>query len=252
MDRLVFTSYSAINEKAVERQVLVNELANVSTTGFKRSFDVALRSIKVDGSGFDTRYQTQAVARDVIDLDPGPVLTSGRPLDIAMNGKTVMGVQAKDGQLAFTRRGDLRINAQGSLETGTGELVRGAAGPLVVPPGFLISVNADGSVYAKDPAQAAAAPALIGQILLRDASQTPLTRRSDGLFTPQGQPPGSDFQSGPQLASLTPKALEGSNVNAVYAMTRMIDHSRSFESQIRAIKEAKSLDESGATLMKNS
>lgn len=252
MDRLVFTSYSAINEKAVERQVLVNELANVSTTGFKRSFDVALRSIKVDGSGFDTRYQTQAVARDVIDLDPGPVLSSGRPLDVAMNGNTVMGVQAKDGQLAFTRRGDLRINAQGTLETGTGELVRGAAGPLVVPPGFLISINADGSVYAKDPVQAAAPPALIGQILLRDASQMPMARRGDGLFTPLGQPPGSDFQSGPQLASLTPKALEGSNVNAVYAMTRMIDHSRSFESQIRAIKEAKSLDESGATLMKNS
>ncbi len=252
MDRLVFTSYSAINEKAVERQVLVNELANVSTTGFKRSFDVALRSVKIDGPGFDTRYQTQAVARDVIDLDPGPVLTTGRPLDVALNGKTVMGVQSKDGQLAFTRRGDLHINAQGALETGTGELVRGAAGPLVVPPGFLITINADGSVYAKDPGQPNALGALVGQILLRDASQTLLSRRTDGLFTPAGQPPGSDFPSGPLQASLTSKALEGSNVNAVYAMTRMIDHSRSFESQIRAIKEAKSLDESGATLMKNS
>ena len=92
----------------------------------------------------------------------------------------------------------------------------------------------------------------MGQLLLRDASHTPLARRTDCLFTPAGTQPGIDFQSGQQAASLTPKALEGSNVNAVYAMTRMIDHSRSFESQIRAIKEAKSLDESGATLMKNS
>jgi flagellar basal-body rod protein FlgF len=252
MDRLVYTSYSAINEKAVERQALVNEMANVSTVGFKRSFDVALRSVKIEGAGFDSRYQTQAVARDVIDLDPGPLLSTGRPLDVAMSGSTVMGVQAKDGQLAFSRRGDLHINPQGVLENGSGNLVRGAAGPLVVPPGFLITINSDGSVYAGDPGQPGAAPALVGQILLRDASETSLSRRSDGLFNPSGQPPGSDFQSGPKPAALTPKALEGSNVNAVYAMTRMIDHSRSFESQIRAIKEAKSLDESGATLMKNS
>lgn len=252
MDRLVYTSYSAINEKAVERQVLVNEMANVSTTGFKRSFDVALRSFKIEGPGFDSRYQTQAVARDVIDLSPGAVQSTGRPLDVAMNGTTVMGVQASDGQLAFTRRGDLRINAQGVLETGAGQVVRGAGGPLVVPPGFLISINGDGSVYAADPAQPAAAPALVGQILLRDASQVPLTRRVDGLYGPLGQPAGSDFASGPRPASVTPKALEGSNVNAVYAMTRMIDHARSFESQIRAIKEAKSLDESGASMIKNS
>jgi flagellar basal-body rod protein FlgF len=251
MDRLVFTSHAAIAEGAIARQSMVNEMANVSTVGFKRSFDVAMRSLKVEGAGFDSRYQVEAVSRDVIDLAPGAMMNTGRPLDIAMQNATVMGVQAPNGQLAFTRRGDLRLNAQGALENGLGHLVRGQGGPLVVPPGFRVSVNPDGSVYANDPAAPNAPAVQVGQILLRDASRTPLIRREDGLYGPLGQPPGSDFANGPQKTGVKPEALEGSNVNAIDAMARMIDHSRSFEAQIRAIKEARSLDESGATLMKN-
>ena len=80
MDRLIFTSHSAIAESAIARQGLVNELANVSTAGFKRSFDMAMRTIKVEGEGFDSRYQTQVIARDVIDLEPGPIISTNRPL----------------------------------------------------------------------------------------------------------------------------------------------------------------------------
>lgn len=252
MDRLIFTSHSAIAEAAVARQALVNELANVSTAGFKRSFDVAMRTLKVEGEGFNSRYQTQAIARDVIDLEPGPIISTNRPMDISLNGATVMGVQSADGQLAFTRRGDLRVNAQGILETGLGHMVRGTGGPIVVPPGFLVQVNRDGSVFARDPNQAATAGIQVGQLQLRDASRQPLVRRPDGLFTPLGLPPGSDFPTGPEPTVVTSNSLEGSNVNAVYGMTRMIDQSRSFEAQIRAIKQAKDLDESSATLMKAS
>lgn len=251
MDRLIFTSHSAISEAAIARAALVNEMANVSTVGFKRSFDSAMRTVKIEGPGFDSRYQTQGVARDLIDLTPGSVMSTGRPMDIAMDGATVMGVQAGNGQLAFTRRGDLRLNAQGVLENGQGHPVRGVAGPIVVPPGFTVQINPDGSVYAGDPAQPAAPRVLVGQILLRDASKQPMMRREDGLYGPQDQPPGSDFASGPVVPLVTPSALEGSNVNAIYGMTRLIDQARSFEAQIRAIKEARQLDESGATLMKN-
>ena len=90
----------------------------------------------------------------------------------------------------------------------------------------------------------------VGQILLRDASKQPLVRRPDGLFTPLSLPPGSDFPTGPEPIVITSSSLEGSNVNAVYGMTRLIDQARSFEAQIRAIKQAKDLDESSATLMK--
>jgi len=251
MDRLVYTAFSAINEKAVERQAIVNEMANVSTIGFKRSFEVALRSVKIEGPGFSTRYQTSAVARDVVDLIPGALMMTGKPLDIAMQGSSVLGVQASNGELAFTRRGDLRVNNAGQLENGSGQIVRGQGGPITVPLGFSVNINEDGTVFGRDPSQSNAPPVLLGQLMLRDASEMPLARRGDGLLAPVGLPPGSDFTSGPKLPGLTANAVEVSNVNAVYAMTRMIEHSRSFESQIRAIKEAKSLDESGSTMMKN-
>jgi flagellar basal-body rod protein FlgF len=251
MDRLVFNSGAAIREQATVRQSLVNELANIATTGFKRSYEVALRSVKAEGDGFDTRYQSQAVADQRIQLNPGPVMATGRPLDIAIAGKAVLGVQAENGELAFSRRGDLRLGVNGALEDGQGRLVMGQGGPVTVPPGFLVSINPDGTVFATDPNQPTAPGVFIDQLLLRDASQVNLSRRADGLFMVDGQAPGSDFASGPEAPRLIPQALEGSNVNAVTTMVKLMDHARTFEAQIRVIKEAKSLDESGSSMMRN-
>lgn len=251
MDRLVFTSNATIKEQATARQVLVNELANVSTIGFKSSYDTALQSIKVEGPGFDSRFQAQAINRDQIRLEPGPVMATGRPMDIAMSEKAVLAVQAPNGELAFTRRGDLKVNAQGQLENGSGHLVLGQGGPIAIPPGMMVSINPDGTVFAKDPAQTDAAPSVfIDQLRLRDAANVKLGRRQDGLFKLEGQAAGADIPAGNAAPRLIPQALEGSNVSAIEAMTRLIDQSRSFETQIRIIKETKTLDESGASMMK--
>jgi len=250
MDRLVYTAFSAINEKAVERQAIVNEMANVSTIGFKRSFEVALRSVKIEGPGFSTRYQTSAVARDVVDLIPGALMMTGKPLDIAMQGSSVLGVQASNGELAFTRRGDLRVNNAGQLENGSGQIVRGQGGPITVPLGFSVNINEDGTVFGRDPSQSNAPPVLLGQLMLRDASQVALFKREDGLFRVEGQAPGTDFATGPEPVSLTPQALEGSSVNPMGTMVKLIEQSRSFEHQVRMVKEAKSNDESGASMMR--
>jgi flagellar basal-body rod protein FlgF len=252
MDRLVFTSNATIKEQATARQVLVNDLANVSTVGFKSSYDVALKTIKVDGPGFASRFQAQAVARDQIRLTPGSVMATGRPMDIALAEKAVLTVQAPNGDLAFTRRGDLKVNPQGQLENGSGHLVLGNGGPIAVPPGMVVSINPDGTVYAKDPSQPSTAPSvLIDQLRLRDGGDVKLGRRQDGLFKVDGQPDGTDIALGNAQPRLIPQALEGSNVSAIEAMTRLIDQSRSFETQIRIIKETKALDESGASMMKN-
>ena len=251
MDRLVFNSSATIKEQATARMVLVNDLANVSTVGFKSSYDVALQSIKVEGAGFDTRYQAQTVARDLIRMEPGPVMATGRPLDVALAGTAVLTVQAPNGDQAFTRRGDLKVNIQGQLENGSGHLVLGEAGPIAIPPGLLVRINPDGSIYARDPAQVgAAADVLVGQLRLRDTTGVSLARRDDGLFKVSEKPDGTDIALTNVLPKVIPQALEGSNVRAIEAMTRLIDQSRSFETQIRIIKEMKGLDESGSSMMK--
>jgi flagellar basal-body rod protein FlgF len=254
MDRLAFNAAAAINEMRTARQMTTNELANVATPGFKRSFESAMLTMKVQGAGFESRLQPQAFASDNINMKPGVIVKTGRDLDVAMDEQTVMGVTATNGELAFTRRGDLKLNGSGVLEMGTGALVRGqAGGPITIPPGFFVKISKDGSIFATNPAQAGvAAPVLIDRILLRDASQVGLERREDGLYKVVGKPKGEDIPVTGKLVSLTPETLEGSNVNAMEVMVKLMDQSRSFEMQVNVIKQNKDVDESGGTMMRTS
>ena len=253
MDRLAFNAVASINEQRVSRQMSVNEMANVSTIGFKRSFEVATRAVEVEGAGFKTRFQPQSFSEDYISLKPGPLIATGNDLDVAMSASTVLGVSAADGKLAFTRRGDLRINAQGTLENGQGHLIRSeGGGPLTLPPGLKIEIRADGTVLGTDMAQVGVkVPVALGKLMLRDASATPLLRREDGLFK-NSVGDGQDITPGPAKPGLTPGALEGSSVNAMNIMVKLIDQSRAFEQQINMIKEAKTTDEAGASMLKAS
>ena len=252
MDRLAFNSSAAITEMRLARQVLANEMSNMTTTGFKRSFEVSMKAFKAGGEGFDSSYQPQAAHMDFIQLKPGPLIATGRDLDIHMNDHTVLGVQAPNGETAFTRRGDLQVSVTGVLQTGNGHPVMGDGNtPITVPPDLKVSISDDGGVYVTNPAQPGVQNAeLVGTLMLRDASEIKLQRRTDGLFEAVGLPVGQDFPTGPELPKLTPGALEGSNVNALIMMVKLIDQSRTFEQQINIIKEAKQNSEAGQAMMK--
>lgn len=254
MDRLAFTSLKSINEERVRREMLTNELANITSIGFKRSFEAATRTIKVEGPGFDSRLMPVLEQKDQINLEPGVRMATARKLDVAMDGATVLGMRARNGDIAFTRRGDLQVSPDGLLENGQGLAVLGENGtPINIPAGFDIDIVRDGELFARDPNAPDQEPVRVGRLLLRDASETPLGRREDGLFRAFGPNvrANGDFQSGPQVASLTSGALEGSNVSPIEAMVRMLDQTRSFETQIRIVKETRSLDESGSTMLRS-
>ena len=162
MDRLVFTSLSGAKTGTIQRTMLTNDLANVSTVGFKRaSFQRAVPA-QLDGPGFAVRFQPLVENRtDVVDLKAGTRIDTGNPLDVAFNGQTVMGVLTDQGQLAFTRRGDLRVSELGFLETANGYLVAGeGGGHITVPEGGSPTITPDGTVFFNqaeaDPAAAAA------------------------------------------------------------------------------------------------
>src|SRR6056300_1246442 len=102
MDRLVFTANTAMSEYRLDRQNMTHELANVSTTGFKKAFQVANRSVRVQGDGFDTRFLPRAVTSPEVDLSPGIRQFTGQPLDVALDGKTVLAVLSKNEELGWT------------------------------------------------------------------------------------------------------------------------------------------------------
>ena len=212
-------------------------------------------SVKAEGAGFSSRIQPKSLNVDTIIMTAGiALIATGNDLDIAMNDKAVLGVTGPDGTLGFTRRGDLRVSAKGILETGNGHAVRGqGGGPITIPPGFKATINTDGSIFAENPSTVGvAAPVLIDRLLLRDADGVKLSRRTDGLFGVEGQPNGTDLPETKTLLSVNPKCLEGSNVNALSVMVRLMDLSRSFEMNVNVIKQSKDSDESGATMMRNS
>ncbi len=252
MDRLAFNAMTTINEERLIRQQLTNDLANVSTVGFKRTFEANIQPELAVGFGFDTRMQPRLITSDRVNLEAGPLMVTGRDLDVAMNHKTVLGVTGSDGKLAFTRRGDLKVNSNGVLETGSGHIVQSdGGGPITVPQGFKISFSPSGTLYAIDPAQQGIpVQQAIAQLMMRDASNTNLIKRNDGLFAVDESPAGTDIANGTEPVSLTPQALEGSSVNPMAMMVKLIEHSRNFEHQVRLIKESKSNDESGASMMK--
>jgi flagellar basal-body rod protein FlgF len=253
MDRLVFTANTAMSEYRLDRQNMTHELANVSTTGFKKAYQVANRAVRVEGDGFDTRFLPRAITSPQVDLSPGSRQFTGRPLDVAMDNFTVLAVQSENGELAWTRRGDLSLDPEGLVRTGEGYLVLDESmAPLQLPQGSVIyEIAGDGTISVVDPNNPEAGSQEIARLGLKDASATMMARREDGLFKPiDNTEDGFDFAAGPEPASLTPGSLEGSNVNAVHTLVKFIDHMRSFEMQTKVIREMKDNDASGAAMMR--
>ena len=253
MDRLAWTALSRVNEDSVVRRRLTNELTNVQTIGFKRSYETALRTLKSKGPGFDSRFQAYAFPIDYVALEEGPMLSTGRKMDIAMRKQTVLGVRSPNGDLAFTRRGDLKASSSGLLVNGSDHPVFGQNGTIQIPLGVDIEITEDGSIFARDPLGAPEdPPLLIDQLFLRDASETRIIRREDGLLkpSPEDARPNGDISEGTIPKSVQPGTLEGANSSAIDSMIAIIDHSRAFESQIRIIKEAKAIDETASSMLK--
>lgn len=253
MDKLIFTALGAASNQGFQRVQLTNDLANISTVGYKRSESSRPESAFLNGPGFPTRFQPIVPSRvERVVLDPGNRMETGNPLDIAMNDSTVLGVQAEGGEVAFTRRGDLRVSNDGFLETGTGKLVLGeGGGAIAVPQGGVVNIAPDGTVFFLDTTADAAAAEPIGQLLIRDASAAILVRRSDGLFEAEGSNgAGGDIAIGPNIASVESGTLEGSNVSAVEVMVNLLDFYRSFETQMKVIKSSEEMDKDGSRLMR--
>lgn len=252
MDRLVFTAMAALKQLETMKLKNANALANASTLGFKQTYAFATETARVAGPGFDSRFVPMNRSNDELVIDSGPLITTGNKLNVYMRDATVLGVEAPNGQIAFTRRGDLAVDSAGFLATANGHTVLGDGGaPIAVPAGAELSIADDGSILAVDPAQPTAPPSQIGALLLRDSAGTRMVRRVDGLYEPmasRGQ--GGDFEGGSNPPSVQAGAVEGSSINVAEQLVNFMDMSRSFEIRIKIISDMKELDNSGAAMMR--
>ena len=115
MDRLIYLAMSGAKATMQRQETLANNLANVSTVGFRAEL-AAFRAVPVEGSGASTRvYSLESTPG--YDATPGQVAATGRNLDVAMQGAAWLAVQGLDGTEAYTRAGALDVNADGNLVT---------------------------------------------------------------------------------------------------------------------------------------
>jgi flagellar basal-body rod protein FlgF len=249
MDRLIYTALTAMNAAMDRQRVVANNLANASTPGFRQEIFAVTPATLKDGS-----LEARAMARGNVrgaDMRTARVVPTGNPLDVALEGTALLAFQAPDRQSeVYSRRGDLRVAASGVIENGEGLAVLGEGGtPITVPPGFNISLAADGTILASDPAAPGAAAEPIDRLRLVNPQGSPLAKGIDGFLKVPG-PNGANGVLPPDpTARLTPGALEMSNVATADTLVQMVEAQRAFEQRANIIRTAGEIDEAGSGLM---
>ncbi|ABE59326.1 flagellar basal body rod protein FlgF [Chromohalobacter israelensis] len=238
MDRIIYTAGSGASQAMQQQSVVNHNLSNVSTPGFRAELD-AMRAVPVQGDGRLATRTSVAATTSGTDFSPGYMNATGRRLDVAMQGDAFLAIQDPQGGEAYTRRGDLQVDADGML-TVKGEPVMGEQGPIVVPPDAEFSIGADGSISVLEAGANPDEIAPVGRLKLVTPDLQALTRGDDGWFR---LPPGDDAEiAAPQPldedARLQSGVLEGSNVSATDAMVAMIDGARRYDMQMKVIESA--------------
>jgi flagellar basal-body rod protein FlgF len=246
MDRLVHTSLSALRGAMARQAATANNLANVNTVGFRGEF-AAARPLWLHGGGaaLDSRVLSDEQVAGA-DMRGGAATQTGRNLDVAVDGDAFLTVQAKNGDEAYTRRGDLQMSDTGLLTTGEGDPVLGEQGPITIPPSDSVKIEGDGSVWVVPLGGDATKPQRIDRLKLASPTGSQVVKGLDGLFRVRG---GGALPDDP-TAKVKSGALEGSNVEATKALVDMIDASRAWDTQLKLVSTARELDSASSDLMR--
>ena len=245
MDRALYVALSGATQTLRAQAANNHNLANASTTGFKAELVVA-DALQVRGEGFDSRVNARSLDAG-IDNRAGALLSTGRELDVALGADDWLAVQAADGREAYTRAGELQVDADGLLRTRGGQQVLGEGGPIQLPPHAQLSIGSDGSVSVIPLGQTGGTALTVGRLKIVNAAPTQLTRAGDNLyFVREGVPPLETSSSAKVVAG----ALESSNVNIAESMVTMIELARNFELQTRAMKSADENAQQAASLLR--
>ena len=215
-----YTALSGMRTRIDALDRLASDIANVSTAGYKTeragtteagrpSFGAALESA-VDVANGEGR----------LDLRPGPIATTGRSLDVAIEGRGFFVVETSQGQ-RYTRNGHISRRADGVLTTEEGDPVLGAAGPIRVS-GTAVEVEPDGTVRSDG--------TIAGKLSVVDFdARTEVVRETGSRFRANG--PAQTVER----PTLTAGALEQSNASVVDRVAELSEVSRTFETLLRAV-----------------
>jgi len=163
MSDLLYVAMGGAESSLAAQQVYANNLANVNTPGFRSDF-VRFHTEAATGDRFNMRSYV-VLDEAGTNFKQGPMMTTGRELDIAVHGEGFIAVQATDGTEAYTRAGNLQIDTSGLLVNASGYQVLGNGGPIAIPPSEKIEIGSDGTITVRPLGQEAGALAQIDDTL---------------------------------------------------------------------------------------
>ena len=248
MDTALWAAKTGLDAQQTRMSVTAHNLANVSTTGFKKGRaafeDLLYQNVRQVGSstsqdtmmptGLQLGTGTRIVSTEKSYMQ-GSLSQTENALDLAIEGHGFFQIQMPDGTLAYTRDGDFELSSQGQLVTSSGYIVQPG---INIPQGTQsISVGNDGVVTAQIAGQSA--PTQVGSIQLYDFINPPgLQARGENLLMESAA--SGPAQAGTPglngLGQIQQGALESSNVNVVEELVNMIETQRAYEMNSKAIQ----------------
>ena len=253
MNQALWIAKTGLEAQQTRMSVVSNNLANVNTTGFKRSNaifqDLLYQNVRQSGgqtsqdtqlpSGLMLGTGTRVAATEKM-YSQGNIVQSKNPLDLAVQGRGFFQVLMPDGTLAYTRDGSFQMDSQGQLVTSTGYQVQPA---ISIPDGAQsVTIGNDGTVSVTVAGQSA--PTQVGTLQLADfVNPAGLQPMGENLLletassgSPQTGTPGLNG-----LGTTLQGSLETSNVNVVEELVNMIETQRAYEMNSKAIEATDSM-----------
>ena len=227
MQNGIFAGISRQAALQSQMDVVANNIANMSTPGYRQQnlvFQQYLSKAQNNGNGLDNTDDRVSMVTDYGQYQstaPGPIEQTGNPLNVAISGAGYFGVQTPSGT-AYTRDGNFQLNASGQLVTGTGLPVSSAGGSAITIPKDAreIKIGRDGTVSTDK--------GTVGQLMVVEfANEQDLEASGNGMYQL-----GKNAQSTPTpstTSTVIQNALEGSNVQPIVEMTRMVSVARAYE-----------------------
>ena len=249
MDSL-WVAKSGLEAQQTRMAVVSQNLANVNTTGYKKSraiFEDLLYQNVVQAGGLTSEQSesptglnlgtgVRVVATDR-QFNQGNLINSNNPLDIAVQGRGFFEILLPDGTLAYTRDGTFQLDPEGQMVTSSGYTLQPA---ITVPPGAQsITIGVDGTISVLLPGSPD--PLQIGTLQITDfLNPAGLQARGQNLFleTVASGPPQAGTPGLNGLGTLVQGALETSNVNVVEELVNMIETQRAYEMSSKAIERS--------------
>lgn len=248
MTRSLWISKTGLDAQQTKMDVIANNLANVSTNGFKRSRavfeDLLYQTVRQPGaqssqltqfpSGLQLGTGVRPVATQSIFTQGNPQET-GNPRDVAIQGQGFFQVLQPDGTLAYTRDGAFQSDINGQFVTSSGFVIQP---PITIPPNMqTITIGIDGTVSASAPGSAV--PIQVGNIQLASfINPAGLQKIGENLYlqTASSGVPNQNAPGTNGMGTLRQNFVEASNVNVVEELVSMIQTQRAYEINSKSIE----------------